>query len=309
MTEWTRAPLDEIRTLADERVRYEGWLTALATRRESTPAHVYERVRQDYDERLRRVLDTLAGHAGVLRADESALGTRHAEAARLLDEQRDALAEIELRALVGEYDDAHAAQLRVDAEQAIGERERESAAVARELDEIRALLARAVPAAAAPAPSDAGAGAPSGVLPGATGATTAAGAAPVDGWDVDATARVATTSVGGDAGGGLALPELPQDAGGVEEEPRRAGSPPGERSTPAYAGQGFADAAFERSVDSADAAPAGTPVGMDREGRGTDARPQGRPEQEKTLRCQDCGAMNEPTEWYCERCGGELAAL
>ena len=31
--------------------------------------------------------------------------------------------------------------------------------------------------------------------------------------------------------------------------------------------------------------------------------------QEKTLRCQDCGAMNYPTEWYCERCGGELAAL
>jgi hypothetical protein len=31
--------------------------------------------------------------------------------------------------------------------------------------------------------------------------------------------------------------------------------------------------------------------------------------QEKTLRCQDCGEMNYPTEWYCERCGGELAAL
>ena len=31
--------------------------------------------------------------------------------------------------------------------------------------------------------------------------------------------------------------------------------------------------------------------------------------QEKTLRCPDCGAMNFATEWYCERCGGELAAL
>lgn len=29
----------------------------------------------------------------------------------------------------------------------------------------------------------------------------------------------------------------------------------------------------------------------------------------KTLRCQECGAMNYPTEWYCERCGGELAAI
>jgi hypothetical protein len=29
----------------------------------------------------------------------------------------------------------------------------------------------------------------------------------------------------------------------------------------------------------------------------------------KTLKCQECGTMNFPTEWYCERCGGELAAL
>jgi uncharacterized OB-fold protein len=32
-------------------------------------------------------------------------------------------------------------------------------------------------------------------------------------------------------------------------------------------------------------------------------------EQVKTLRCQECGTMNYPTEWYCERCGGELAAM
>jgi hypothetical protein len=29
----------------------------------------------------------------------------------------------------------------------------------------------------------------------------------------------------------------------------------------------------------------------------------------KTLRCAECGAMNYPTEWYCERCGAELASL
>lgn len=29
----------------------------------------------------------------------------------------------------------------------------------------------------------------------------------------------------------------------------------------------------------------------------------------KTLKCQECGTFNYPTEWYCERCGGELAAL
>ncbi|HTI04795.1 MAG TPA: hypothetical protein VL549_05735 [Gemmatimonadales bacterium] len=30
---------------------------------------------------------------------------------------------------------------------------------------------------------------------------------------------------------------------------------------------------------------------------------------EKTLRCRECGTMNLATEWYCESCGAELAAL
>jgi hypothetical protein len=30
---------------------------------------------------------------------------------------------------------------------------------------------------------------------------------------------------------------------------------------------------------------------------------------QRTLKCGECGAMNLPTEWYCERCGAELAAL
>lgn len=45
-----------------------------------------------------------------------------------------------------------------------------------------------------------------------------------------------------------------------------------------------------------------------------DSGPLGRPTPRtsqaiKTLKCQECGTLNYPTEWYCERCGGELAAL
>jgi hypothetical protein len=29
----------------------------------------------------------------------------------------------------------------------------------------------------------------------------------------------------------------------------------------------------------------------------------------KTLKCSDCGSLNRPTDWYCERCGAELAAV
>jgi hypothetical protein len=38
-------------------------------------------------------------------------------------------------------------------------------------------------------------------------------------------------------------------------------------------------------------------------------RPSNTVEQAKTLKCNECGGMNYPTEWYCERCGAELAAL
>jgi hypothetical protein len=33
------------------------------------------------------------------------------------------------------------------------------------------------------------------------------------------------------------------------------------------------------------------------------------PKDIKTLKCRECGAMNDPTEWYCERCGAELSGL
>jgi len=32
-------------------------------------------------------------------------------------------------------------------------------------------------------------------------------------------------------------------------------------------------------------------------------------EQPKTLKCAECGSMNYSSEWYCERCGAELAAI
>jgi hypothetical protein len=37
--------------------------------------------------------------------------------------------------------------------------------------------------------------------------------------------------------------------------------------------------------------------------------PEGRPEVNKSLKCPECGTANYPTEWYCEKCGGELATM
>ena len=55
-------------------------------------------------------------------------------------------------------------------------------------------------------------------------------------------------------------------------------------------------ASVETSLGALDAAD--TPIVLHTEGK-----------QAKTLKCSDCGSMNYPTEWYCERCGAELSAL
>lgn len=59
---------------------------------------------------------------------------------------------------------------------------------------------------------------------------------------------------------------------------------------------GFDDLAFLRSV-------------VDPSAQSGSTRSSGQSEQQKTLRCTECSTMNLPTEWYCERCGGELAAF
>ena len=53
-----------------------------------------------------------------------------------------------------------------------------------------------------------------------------------------------------------------------------------------------------------DVGPLVTPTG----GFAAQSGPENNPQQ-RTLRCEECGEMNYPTEWYCERCGGELAAM
>ncbi len=68
-------------------------------------------------------------------------------------------------------------------------------------------------------------------------------------------------------------------------------------STPEAAPNAFDELAFLRSVIDPQTQNPQVP------------RSAGSGEAQKTLRCTECGTMNLPTEWYCERCGGELAAF
>jgi chromosome segregation ATPase len=96
-------PKDAITALLQERQRYEQWLAGLESRRASTPAHVYARVRADYEGRLSRVVDELGGRSAELRQVVDALSSQVASLQDEETEKRDMQAEAELRAAVGEY--------------------------------------------------------------------------------------------------------------------------------------------------------------------------------------------------------------
>ena len=83
----------------------------------------------------------------------------------------------------------------------------------------------------------------------------------------------------------------------VAEEERKPA--PGRRSNPGAGAPVQASRAVETpAAPSSAKAGAFAPAAMDP-----------KRENDKTLKCAECGAMNYPTEWYCESCGGELSAL
>jgi len=96
--------------------------------------------------------------------------------------------------------------------------------------------------------------------------------------------------------------EVEVDVPSVDPTTRTA-TPPTSAPSAGAPSAGFDDLAFLRSVIN----PSG---GNPAVGSVPDALPSATgAEPQKTLRCTECGTMNLPTEWYCERCGGELAAF
>ena len=63
------------------------------------------------------------------------------------------------------------------------------------------------------------------------------------------------------------------------------------------------------SLNSAAARAASSPLAMNVSGNIPIVLKDKSSENAKSLKCGECGAMNYPTEWYCERCGAELASL
>lgn len=286
MTHTAAHPLAQVAELDEERRRYESWLSQLDARRDASPEHVYARVRADYEGRLQGVLARLAEHAETLRHAVDDVGRRVADLHAREQQRRDERAEAELRTLVGEYTAEQWNDIQAVSDEELAQLGGERHAAEQELAQLQDMLARATTPSAAITPPSAGAA--------VTGAAAEPRLATPPGGEIVFPTPASATPVG-------------PLAGEVIEEP----APPPVRQAdvrPADADLAPAEdlAAWSRGLDETVAPGLGrspTP-GEATYAVGDDSSPQ-----IKTLKCQECGTMNYPTEWYCERCGGELATL
>ncbi|MBC7791141.1 MAG: hypothetical protein H7Z74_14445 [Anaerolineae bacterium] len=273
---------DAILEMFNERQRFEGWLAALESRRASTPPHIYERVRGDYEQRLEAVIARLLERRAEVQSMADTLVQRVTALDADTSRRRDEKMEAELRAAIGELDAREADKIVRLSDEAMAVLNAEHATVSSELSRLHEVLERTgrpTPVFTQERPSES---APRD----AKWAADSAPAAP------PATANA--TGVAAKRGEGF--DELQFLSSVVEPRTGRGGKNARAESAPAPAPE-----------------PVSSSAGSSTSGRLTGSVPaflKDVPnEQVKTLKCQECATMNYPTEWYCERCGAELAAL
>lgn len=342
MSDVTPDATAEIEALLADRQRLQAWLEKLDATADRTPAAVRQRVKADYEGRLTEVVARLRGFSTAISASLSALRNQRAEFLSQRTELEEARAEAELRHAVGEYTDHDWGRLEADAAQRIHgftqEIDRLTSEITR-LDEVFAQVSppqereRARPQAPPPPPPQTRA--PRQPAP----PQHHEDRLEIQSLERDEIQLTARGPQGTDDNQNVVTldqehmddieairPETPRPT--PIEAPRfTPKAPPSDHRpttrTPS-APRTLRFPAPPSSVDPPPQAPSvdemtflksvslDSPASRERtaaENRPT-APPKGRSANaSKTLKCAECGSMNRPTEWYCERCGAELAAL
>lgn len=313
---------DEIAVLLADRQRIQGWLDRLDRSAGSAPEAVRRRVRGDYERRLAEVVARLGGFTAAISDTLAGVQARHADLERERAGVEEALAEAELRHAVGEYSDGEWEAVARESGDRIDALGRELAALADEAGRLADVLGQVAPPASEPEPE-----AEPGPEPGDDLAAAELPRAPGDDLEVEASEGQGVTLDAGATGspeddlglGGSGEPIRPPLAEaprftpkpGLEPRPRerpaprtlRFPLPPGPaESSPASP---LDEMTFLKAVTLDTGTPARERGGVEgrtpRAARGSGVA--------RTLKCSECGSMNRPTEWYCERCGAELAAV
>lgn len=329
--------LDALRALIAERQQYEQWMNALDAKREGTPEHVFERVQADYQGRLERVVTDIRGHAEELQLSISTLSSRLVEVARDEDTRREGLQEAELRAAVGEYEPEQWEELKAEAEEGLAKAAADRASLDAQLGELRAIQKLSEVGSVGTVPgageesalSQPGASQPAGAQPTPVQAhrheQESSPPRPFVPPAAQASVQPSASQAHASQSSAAQVPAPPAPA--QQNSPAR----PAERSTGdgAEAGRPAERASSqpgekgrqegERIPLEPVAAAASAMTASQQRPRSTKTPPGGvsaarrsepaKPDQSKTLKCPECGTPNYPTEWYCERCGGELATM
>ena len=280
MAEREPVSLDALNGLLKERQRYEEWLAALEEKRAATSDSVYQRVQADYQTRLREVSSKLAERAGELRENIDALTARLEEVSRQETQQREARQEAELRAAVGEYTDKQWKEIGGAWDKELARLVKEKNAVDAQLNELTRIFSLSVKEKQSEAA--------------ALGRVNAG-----DG------SRTPISPV-------VPRPAVPEPP--TLNPPSRVEHPVAARTQTPSPSAGSARSPFDEfpvlrpggsSTPPQTTTAVATPPSVPKSSGSHDPRS----EQHKTLKCPECGAANYPTEWYCERCGGELATM
>jgi hypothetical protein len=282
-----------IEELLEQRTQFEEWLAKLDSSGDKAPPAVRQRVRGDYEARLQSVMEQLRGRGAAIGEE---LERHHASQAELDRERRaaeEALAEAEVRHSVGEYTQEEWRRLSEDSRREIEQlrnRLRSIGAEITRLTEVQAVIM---------APRNAASSAPPPARP-ATRPEVVEQAPlvshvadePVEEHDGASSTRFAPKPARPEPEpAGAPVDELAFLKSVADEEPRpgRRPSNPGMVSpTATSAPPRTPEPAVQTAVPSVGKAAAGVA---------------------KTLKCGECGTLNRPTEWYCERCGAELAGV
>ncbi|HET7040846.1 MAG TPA: Ran-binding zinc finger domain-containing protein [Gemmatimonadales bacterium] len=277
-----------VNDLLAERNKYQTWIARLDSTKDTTPAAVRAKVLSDYQAKLEGVLARLAEHGDAVREQLEQRKVRKEELLAEESKAKETLAEAELRHAVGEYDEGDWVKVRAESNKIlVGAREELSKVIEdiERLAEVAKLIATPV-AVEPPPPPPPPAPEPPKAAPAPTPAAAETPAPPKrDSGRAEFVPSAAKAKPPADE-----LEFLRSTVGEAEAEP----APP----TKSVRGE------KERKQKHAEPAPAavaeesGEPL----------PKPQ-RSSENRTLKCPECGTMNRATEWYCERCGSELAGV
>lgn len=131
----------EIMQLLDRRATLGSWLEKLGGLRETVRPEVFERVRSDYEERLRRQESELAAHRSEVQAALDARRTRVEELSASREERAAELEEDELRFTVGEFPEAEFKKRKAAHDDGLTELDAELAADGAALDKLEEVAA------------------------------------------------------------------------------------------------------------------------------------------------------------------------